>query len=50
MAASLGILNRPSTTKEGDAYICLAGMMTLKSEIIKDLDATAVHERIRKLL
>ncbi len=50
MAASLRILNGRSTTKEGDAYICLAGMMALKDDLIKDLDATPVPERTRKLL
>ncbi|KAJ9606532.1 hypothetical protein H2200_008540 [Cladophialophora chaetospira] len=50
MAASLRILNGRPTSKEGDAYICLAGMMALKSDIIKDLDATALNERTRKLL
>ncbi|EXJ58303.1 hypothetical protein A1O7_05728 [Cladophialophora yegresii CBS 114405] len=50
MAASLRILNGRSTSKEGDAYICLAGMMALEGEIIKDLDATPVQERTRKLL
>jgi hypothetical protein len=50
MAASLRILNGRSTSKEGDAYICLAGMMALESDIIKELDATPVQERTRKLL
>jgi len=50
MAASLRILNGRSTTKEGDAYICLAGMMALEGSVIKDLDATPVEARTRKLL
>ncbi|KIX01547.1 uncharacterized protein Z518_09273 [Rhinocladiella mackenziei CBS 650.93] len=50
IAASLRILNDRSTTKEGDAYICLAGMMALESDIIRDLDAAPVEERTRKLL
>ncbi|ETI22721.1 hypothetical protein G647_06797 [Cladophialophora carrionii CBS 160.54] len=50
IAASLRILNGRSTSKEGDAYICLAGMMALEGDIIKDLDATPVQERTRKLL
>lgn len=50
MSASLRILTGRSTTKEGDAYICLAGMMALDSDIIKELDSIPVQERTKKLL
>ncbi|KIV86127.1 hypothetical protein PV11_01762 [Exophiala sideris] len=50
MAASLRILNGRSTTKKGDAYICLAGMMGLEPDVIKELDSTDVDQRTRKML
>ncbi|KAL2399719.1 hypothetical protein ABEF95_001872 [Exophiala dermatitidis] len=50
IAASLRILNGRSTSKEGDAYICLAGMMGLKAEIIKNLDAAPLQDRTMMML